>query len=82
MEVRIAFDTEKDSIEDLKKLVAGIQELIDRKEKELYKEKPQQTAQQTPIREGKTVGGCRIVPYDKKIEETMSQIFSGKSRLA
>lgn len=32
MEVKISFDTEKDSVDDLKKLVAGLQDIINRRE--------------------------------------------------
>lgn len=33
MEVKITFDTEKESVEDLKKLISSLQDLVDKREK-------------------------------------------------
>ncbi|MBI4447642.1 hypothetical protein HY643_01555 [Candidatus Woesearchaeota archaeon] len=89
MEVSISFDTEKESIGDLKKLVAGLQELIAEKEGRSGSAPQQQQAytqasspqtnsfqQQTPQ---KTAGGGRVIPF-KDMTSEMSSIFSGKAK--
>lgn len=90
MEVKISFDTEKDTVEDLKKLVAGLQDLIAQREgspqpvQQQSQPKPQsyeppkpQAAQQ--MVDKRTSGGGRVIPYQDMSGE-MAKIFSGKNR--
>lgn len=77
MQVQISFDTERESIEDLKKLVAGIQQIIDERNG-----KPQNPAKAQPkptLKEGKTAGGGRVVPYED-LSGMMDKIFSTSRR--
>ncbi len=81
MEVKIAFDTEKESVEDLKKLVANLQELIQQREhrKIIPSNVPENESQGIDVStRQKTDGGCEIIPF-KNMEETMEKIFSGKN---
>ena len=90
MQVQISFDTEKESLDDLKKLAMAIQDLIAEREKACgcapAQEKPYQPQQyqQTPKpapKDGKTAGGGRVVPYDEKVSDMMSNLlYSGKKR--
>ena len=96
MQVQIAFDTEKESLDDLKKLAMAIQDMISEREKQAGSQQqatgnqPQansyqpQQYQQTPKpapKEGKTAGGGRVVPYDEKVSDMMSGLlYSGRRR--
>jgi len=80
MEVKIGFDTEKESIDDLKKLIAALQDLVDKREKSTSlgnplgsssMSNPYQMRTQTPQPQqthvpanGQTSGGGRVVPYE------------------
>ena len=93
MQVNIKFDTEKERLENLKKLVDALQQLINYREGKnpsVVKEKidtPQivedyQIQKEentiTELKETqKTEGGCRVVPFEN-MDSTMSQIFSGR----
>lgn len=72
MEVKIVFDTEKDSVEDLKKLVKYLQNLIEKKEANNFDQQPVQNNEQK-----KTEGGCSIVPF-QDMSDTMEKIYNGK----
>jgi len=93
MEVKISFDTEKENVEDIKKLVAALQDLISKREKASNSEnsitsstitksspiKMESTAtQQTqPVKSGQTSSGGRVIPYED-MSSTMSKLFAGK----
>ncbi len=90
MEVRISFDTEKESVEDLKRLIVALQDLITRKEKAISLGNPMATSNITrpaqvkvePIKaEEKKVtpenytGSGKIIPFED-LSGTVSKIFS------
>ncbi|MDI6736988.1 MAG: hypothetical protein QME12_00545 [Nanoarchaeota archaeon] len=95
MQVQISFDTEKESLDDLKKLAMAIQDMISKRERQCgmapsqpaqqqqQSYQPQQF-QQTPKpapKEGKTAGGGRVVPYDDNLSNMMSSLlYSGKKK--
>lgn len=94
MQVSIKFDTEKESVEELQKLVASLQDLIERKQKvQIPQSSPTpQPTQPQPVQaqstqtqpaqsapaSGRTSGGAQIVDYDPEMEKRFSNIFSGK----
>ncbi|MBU2638105.1 MAG: hypothetical protein KJ955_03975 [Nanoarchaeota archaeon] len=79
MQVQISFDTEKESLDDLKKLIAGLQQIVDERNSGQNHAQPQQ-AQQKPVqKEGKTAGGGRVVPYED-LSGMMDKIFSSTIR--
>ena len=89
MEVKISFDTEKENLEDLKRLVAALQDLINKREKanslgnplaasniktpSQIKAETVQVQAQQDPKEYK--GTCRVVPYED-MSGTVSKIFS------
>lgn len=81
MEVKISFDTEKESIEDLKKLVAALQDLIAKKEKLPNNTSIVQSYQKVEINKPKeevmTRGGGRVIPYED-MSDSLSRIMSGR----
>ena len=92
MEIRICFDTEKESVDDLKRLVASIQDLINKREKSSSLGNPlsasniktpsqvkieQKLQQNTNPDPSKYTGHGRIIPYED-MSGTLSSIFSGK----
>jgi len=86
MEVKISFDTQKDSVEELKKLVANLQDLIAQRENRQQAKAEQNPAEQHSYsqaepsfsnRSKKTDGGCQVIPY-QDMTATMESIFSGK----
>lgn len=92
MEVKISFDTEKESVDDLKRLVLALQDLINKREKANSLGNPltassvtkpsqvrietQQQTQQTSS-SGQTNGGGRVVPYED-MSSLLSKIASGR----
>ena len=90
MEVKITFDTEKESIEDLQRLIAALQDLVTKKEKAATLGNPlatntitkpsqvkgEQAQQQTPT-SGQTAGGGRVIPY-QDISHLMEKVLSGR----
>ena len=76
MDVKIMFNTERDSVEDLKKLVKYLQELIAKKESQGHESYSSIENSESKNPE-KTEGGCSIVPF-QDMTETMEKIFSGK----
>jgi hypothetical protein len=88
MEVKITFDTEKESIEDLNRLIASLQDLVARKEKaatlgnpltsgSVARQTHQQSHQQPASTSSQTAGGGRVIPY-QDISTLMEKVFSGK----
>lgn len=91
MQVQLSFDTEKESLDDLKKLAMAIQDMIAEREKQCGIAPSQTTNQQPqansyqpqqfqqapkPIpKDGKTSGGGRVVPYDDNISNMMSSLL-------
>jgi len=94
MKIQLNFDTEKDNLDDIKKVCAILQEVIRRRENKMpiseidlcnvkYKEENKIQPEKKPVSEQpkntKTCGGCRFVPYED-LTETMNSIFKGKKR--
>lgn len=83
MLVNLSFDTENERIENLKKLVDALEQLIAHREGRSYQagQKQIQTAtvsapvEQKPV--DKTAGGCRVIPYED-MSGKMSNLFSGR----
>jgi len=71
MQVNLSFDTEKDTVEDFRKLLEYVRQILAGKEGKQVPiqedNKPQQNNQQA-----RTSGGCRIVPY----HDLSNQLFS------
>lgn len=93
MQVQLCFDTEKESLDDLKKLAMAIQDMIAERERQLgmapsqpvqqqaYQPQQFQQAPKPVPKDGKTAGGGRIVPYDEKVSDMMSSLlYSGKRK--
>ncbi len=75
MQVKLSFDTENESLDNLKKLVEALQKLISHREgkpisQEIKKEEPKKVA-------SKTGGGCRVVPYED-MSDKMASLLSGR----
>lgn len=87
MQVQIKFDTEKESLDDLKRLVNSLQELIAQREKtptqapqQVYQPQTYNVQQQpaTPKPQGShTAGGGRIMDYDPSVGDLLSKFASG-----
>ena len=91
MQVNIKFDTEKESVDDLKRLINSLQELVAQREKITTIPKPMQSfvsQPQTPIQapvqpqapkptSGQTAGGGKIMDYDPAIGDLLSKFASG-----
>jgi hypothetical protein len=92
MQVNISFDTEREKIENLKKLVSAVQELISHREGKpinpIQSQISKPIAQQIPrgiekpitqqsSAKAKTSGGCRVIPFEDMTDQ-MAKIFSGK----
>lgn len=82
MQVNLSFDTENEKVDNLKKLVEALEQLIAHREGRSY-----QAGQKTsvsvsaPIEQkaasDKTAGGCRVIPYED-MSGKMSSLFSGR----
>ena len=75
MQVKISFDTENESLDNLKKLVEALQKLIVHREgepisQETKKEEPKKVA-------SRTGGGCRVIPYED-MSGKMAELLSGR----
>ncbi len=92
MEVKISFDTEKESVDDIKRLIGALQDLVSKREKgntlgnpltTVVVTKPSQiNVQQStqPVRPGnQTSGGGRVVPYTD-MSDILSKLASGGGR--
>ena len=86
MQVQIKFDTEKESLDDLKRLVSSLQDLINQRENSVVSQgrqavSPQQImpqpVQANPV-SGNTSGGGRIMEYDPAVGDLLSKFASGK----
>ena len=91
MQVNIKFDTEKESVDDLKRLVASLQDLINQREKApssapVHANKPQafvsqpaqQVQQANASKQTHTTGGGRIMEYDPAVGDLLSKFASGR----
>ncbi len=82
MQVNLSFDTENEKVDNLKKLVEALEQLIASREGRTYQpgQKQVQTAtvtvEQKPVPD-KTSGGCRVIPYED-MSGKMSSLFSGR----
>lgn len=93
MEVKISFNTEKENVDDLKRLVIALQDLIQKREKVSSLGNPLATSnitrpsqirvestQQPQVQVpagGQTNGGGRVVPYED-MSNLLSKLASGR----
>ena len=93
MDVKISFDTEKESLDDLRRLVAALQDLISKREKSASLGNPLSTSnvtrpsqiqvqqstqpQQQASANGQTSGGGRVIPYED-MSNILSKLASGR----
>ena len=82
MEVKISFDTEKESLLDLKKFISYVQDIIDRRENNTNSQPvpginaTTQSKPQVPA-SGQTSGGGIVIPYED-MSAKLSEILSGR----
>jgi len=81
MQVNLSFDTEKETLENLQKLVDALNQLIASRGGNPHQNLAQVatnmgTPQQKPVPD-KTGGGCRVIPYED-MSGKMANIFSGR----
>ena len=93
MEVKISFDTEKESVDDLKRLIGALQDLIAKREKAGSLGNPLansnitrpsqvnvQSSQPQQVHvpaSGQTAGGGRVVPFEDT-SDLLSKLASGR----
>lgn len=81
MQVNLSFDTENEKVDNLKKLVEALEQLIAHREGRSYQPGQKQVQTATVAVEQKTVdktsGGCRVIPYED-MSGKMSSLFSGR----
>ncbi len=93
MDVKISFDTEKESVEDLKRLVVALQDLISKREKvsslgnplaasnvtrpSQVHVQPSHQSQPQVPAGGQTTGGGRVVPYED-MSHLLSKLAAGR----
>ncbi len=83
MQVNLSFDTEKENVDNLKKLVEALDQLIAHREGRTYQlgQKQVSTATVTPEAQkqvnSQTAGGCRVIPYED-MSGRMASLFSGR----
>ncbi len=83
MQVNLSFDTENEKVDNLKKLVEALEQLIAHREGRSYQpgQRQAQTStvsappEQKPA-SSQTAGGCRVIPYED-MSGKMASIFSG-----
>ncbi len=96
MEVKISFDTEKESVEDLRRLIAALEDLIAKREKAAalgnplaaaaitrpaqVKMEQPQVQQQASVPAGGRTAGGGRVIEYQDISNVMVKVFSGKSQ--
>ena len=83
MQVNLSFDTENEKVDNLKKLVEALEQLIAHREGRTYQagQKQASTAVAAPPEQkpmnSQTAGGCRVIPYED-MSGKMSTLFSGR----
>lgn len=83
MQVNLSFDTESEKVDNLKKLVEALEQLIAHREGRSYQpgQKTAQVATVAPAEQkaapDKTAGGCRVIPYED-MSGKMASLFSGR----
>jgi hypothetical protein len=82
MQVNLSFDTENEKVDNLKKLVEALEQLIAHREGRSYQPgQKTQTSTVAPVEQkpaqDKTAGGCRVIPYED-MSGKMSSLFSGR----
>ena len=80
MQVNLNFDTEKEDVSNLKKLVEALQQLIASREGVQFQASPVvavQSSQPQKAPTSQTSGGCRVIPYED-MSGKMTNIFSGR----
>ncbi|MSR85972.1 hypothetical protein EXS74_01085 [Candidatus Woesearchaeota archaeon] len=81
MQVNLSFDTESEKVDNLKKLVEALEQLIASREGRTYQAGQKQTStvaapvEPKPVN-SQTAGGCRVIPYED-MSGKMANIFSG-----
>ena len=84
MQVDIKFDTEKESVDDLKRLITSLQDLVNQREKMIASgvhvaPQVQVPQVQQPKPSGThTSGGGRIMEYDPAVGDLLSKFAPGK----
>ncbi len=91
MQVSIKFDTEKESLDDLKRLVGSLQELITKREQnkvvvpqatvtQMQQPMPQPVQQSLKPQQASshTTGGGRIMEYDPAVGDLLSKFAMGR----
>ncbi|MBS3117293.1 hypothetical protein J4430_00210 [Candidatus Woesearchaeota archaeon] len=75
--MQIIIDTEKESVDNLKRIAQIVEEAIIQKGGKVQPQEQRQQAQEKPPipAGGKTAGGARVIPY-KDMSNKMSEIFS------
>lgn len=84
MQVNLSFDTENEKVDNLKKLVEALEQLIASREGRSYQPGQRQApavaaapAEQQKPANSQTAGGCRVIPYED-MSGKMSSLFSGR----
>ena len=80
MQVNLSFDTEREGIDNLKKLVDALQQLIASREGKPYSPEVKPATATVPEQKAapdRTSGGCRVIPYED-MSGKMSSLFSGR----
>ena len=84
MQVHLSFDTEMERLENLKKLVEALEQLIAHREGRNPPQGVRQVQVSTIVASqeqkqvpDKTAGGCRVIPYED-MSGKLSLLFSGR----
>ena len=81
MQVNLSFDTENERVDNLKKLVEALEQLIASREGRTYQPGQKQTSTVPTVEQkaasDKTAGGCRVIPYED-MSGKMASLFSGR----
>ena len=82
MQVNLSFDTESEKVDNLKKLVEALEQLMASREGRTYQPGQKQASTvAAPVEQkavaDKTSGGCRVIPYED-MSGKMANIFSGR----
>lgn len=81
VQVNLSFDTEKENVENLKKLITALQELVRTREGtgNSLSSTTQPSSQPKQTVPDRTSGGCRVIPFED-MSQKMSELFSGRRR--